>query len=632
MKFNMEFFKGNTEPEEKEELQDIKKYIEENDNIKSYETEFPENITDKEMYHLSTQSQNIINWYPLKKEMKVLEVGGNLGELTGVLCEKCQEVVTIEPDIEKARLLAKRHETQENLEVVVGNFEDISLENNKFDIITLIGVIPKIKQLMNRNYTLIECIQYLEQYLTEDGRFLIAVDNKFGLRYFAGNPENIFNQKFESLIGYSNRQEKVETFTKTTLEKQLQAKGYKANFYYPLPDYRLANVIFTDKELPRYNSVDKYNSYYTEKSDTIINEIDVFREILKTDEQMFPFFANSFFVEVSRKEIKQLYKYISFNNMRKQEYRLITKIANDYVEKQVVSKEANSHYEQVKQNMKILEGNKIKTVDYVENGVIRSKYIDQKYLLNNILTQNLEKGDIEGFDNIIQQYIEILKIGSYQIEKDQKTVFEKYGIDVSKEQLEEMHFVKNGLWDMTFKNCFYMKEEFYFFDQEWNEENIPIEFILYRSILYTISLRRYVNIDDLFKKYGLAKYRELFEKLDNVLQEKIRDDRLWRFYSRNTYFDIDGTKQELINLGLRDNAKQLAIENLQREKENMQQENQKLQQENQKLQETIQQATQERKVMEQQMQQLYELANESICKKIYRKMKKILGGNHEQKN
>ena len=30
------------------------------------------------------------------------------------------------------------------------------------------------------------------------------------------------------------------------------------------------------------------------KSNTVFNEIDVFREILKTDNQMFDFFANSF--------------------------------------------------------------------------------------------------------------------------------------------------------------------------------------------------------------------------------------------------------------------------------------------------------------------------------------------------
>ena len=33
--------------------------------------------------------------------------------------------------------------------------------------------------------------------------------------------------------------------------------------------------------------------------------------------------------------------------------------------------------------------NKINTVDYIENDVIKSKYVEQKYLLNNVLTRLL---------------------------------------------------------------------------------------------------------------------------------------------------------------------------------------------------------------------------------------------------
>ena len=55
----------------------------------------------------------------------------------------------------------------------------------------------------------------------------------------------------------------------------------------------MPNVIFTDEQLPKYNSIDKYNPYYTDKSDILMNEIDVFREILKTDENMFTFFVSS---------------------------------------------------------------------------------------------------------------------------------------------------------------------------------------------------------------------------------------------------------------------------------------------------------------------------------------------------
>ena len=136
---------------------------------------------------------------------------------------------------------------------------------------------------------------------------------------------------------------------------------------------------------------------------------------------------------------------------------------------------------------------------------------------------------------------------------------------------------------MTFKNCFYINDTFYFFDQEWNDPNVPIEFILYRSILYTISLRRYININTLFEKYNLNKYLVLFEKLDNALQENIRDEKIWEFYSKNTYFDIDSSKQELINIGIRDEAKQKAINNLESEKQDLISQNQKLKLENEKL-------------------------------------------------
>ena len=196
------------------------------------------------------------------------------------------------------------------------------------------------------------------------------------------------------------------------------------------------------------------------------------------------------------------------------------------------------------------------------------KKLEQKYLLNEVLTQYLKEGKKDEFDNLIQKYIDIFLNQSYKTENYDETIFKKYNIEIeNKELIKNMNFIKNGLWDMTFKNCFYIDDGFYFFDQEWNDENIPLEFILYRSILYTISLRRYINIDELMEQYGLTQYREIFEKLDNVLQEEIRDDKIWKFYSINKYFDIDSTKQELINLSERDNAKELAIENLQKDKD-----------------------------------------------------------------
>ncbi len=538
----------------------INKYSEE-----IYEKDLPEIISAEEMYYLTTVSQNLLNWYPFSKEDSVLEIGGDLGQLTGLFSKKCKDVTTIEPQWECAEAIRKRYKDRENIDLIAGKLEDISL-NKKYDIITLIGNINRIKEIIGNQLDLENTIRYLKKYLNENGKMLIAVDNKFGLRYWAGNPENVLNKKFISLIGYHSEPISYETFTKKSLEEILQKMEYNFNFYYPLPDYKMPNVIFTDEGLPKYNSIDKYNPYTAKNSDLIINEIDVFREILTTNPEMFTFFTNSFLIEISKEKRELPYNYISFNNMRKEKYRLITKIGKDYVEKEAVTEEANQHIEQISKNIEYLKENQIKTLDETEENKIKSKYVEQKNLLNEVLTENLRQGKKDEFDKLVQKYIDLFLSQSYKTNNYDETIFKKYNIEIEdKELIKSMNFLKNGLWDMTFKNCFYIDDQFYFFDQEWNDENIPLEFILYRSILYTISLRRYINIDELMEQYGLTQYREIFEKLDNVLQEEIRDDKIWKFYNQNKYFDVDGTKQELINLSQRDHAKELAIENLQKD-------------------------------------------------------------------
>lgn len=605
MKLNLNFCKNETNTITEQEKECIKNYIEK-DNQELYENKFGENVTEYELYHLSTVSQNLINWYPFNTKDTVLQIGGDLGELTQVFCNNCEKVVTIEQNIEKAKAIAKRYENRENLEIIVGNINDIILEE-RFSIITIIGNNPKIKLKYN--------IQKLERNLKENGKFIIAVDNKFGLRYFMGNPENILNKKFESLIGYNNEPEKIESFTKSSLEQIFNSIGYKYTFYYPLPDYKMPNVIFSEKQKAKYNSIDKYNPYYKENSTIIANEIDVYREILKTDQQMFEFFTNSFLIILEKEKNEELPLYISYNNMRKEKYRLITKISKNVVEKKPVSKEAEGHYNNIKKNIELLQQNNIKTVDYIENGSIKSKYINQENLLNTVLTKSLEENNQQEFENIIEKYIQNLKKNK-KVEPEYKdTIFSKYNIQIEdKNILKELYFVENGFWDMTFKNCFYIENELYFFDQEWREKNVPIEYILYRSILYTISLRRYVNIEELFEKYHISKYKNIFEALDNKIQEEIRSNKIWKFYSQNKYIDIDASLQELHNLQIRDNSKQLAIEQLDKEKQELIEEKQKMKIE----------FEQEKNDMKQKYDELEKLYQEKLYNKIYRKIKSTI--------
>lgn len=534
------------------------------------------------------QSPNILNWYPFNKEQKVLEIGIKSEELTNFLRKKCSKVQKV-----------SKTDELENI-------------TEKFNIIILIGL-NNYEKLILKNL-----IIKLEKFLEVDGKILLAVDNKFGLKFWNGNPENIFGKKFASLIGYNNAPEKIETYTKKYIEKILKEIGYNTRFYYPLPDYKLPNVIFTDEQLPVYNSIDKYNPYFLKNSDILFNEIDVFREILKTNKEMFTFFANSFLIEVTKGECDKTYKYISFNNMRKKKYQLITKISDTYVEKQIAHEEAIIHYDNLEKNLHILQKNGLKTLDYIDGDKIKSKYMEQKYLLNNILTEKLENGQVEEFESIINNYIKAITIEPYKEKDYDKTVFGKYGVDVEEKNIiQDLNFMENGLWDMTFKNCFMIDNEFYFFDQEWNETNLPVEYILYRAIVYTISLRRFISIEKLFDKYKLRPYLSMFEELDNKIQEKIRDNAEWEFYSQNHDFNIDETKQELNNLQLRSNAQQTEIKNLNERFKAQQLENCNLKETNKQLIDEINNISKEN-------EKLQNKINNTFYNKVKRKIKKII--------
>ena len=74
---------------------------------------------------------------------------------------------------------------------------------------------------------------------------------------------------------------------------------------------------------------------------------------------------------------------------------------------------------------------------------------------------------------------------------------------------------------MILKNCFIIDGNCVFFDQEWVEENVPMEFLIYRSIMNVEKIRSKIDEYKIFEKMGIEKYITLFEELDGKITEKI---------------------------------------------------------------------------------------------------------------
>lgn len=250
------------------------------------------------LYHFSPIRQNILEWYPFSENASVLEIGAGCGAISGVLCRNAAKVTSV--DLSKRRSLINAHRNHEcdNLTIMVGNFNDVVLEE-KYDYITLIGVLEYAGYYTDAEEPFSAFLKKIKSYLKEDGKLLIAIENKYGLKYFAGAREDHTGGFFDGLEGYIGTESKVRTFSKEGLLSVIKEAGYtKAQMYYPFPDYKFPTQIFSDECLPKEDDLVGGDFSYDNTRMQLMNENRVYAELLK--EGKFDFFSNSFFVEVGK--------------------------------------------------------------------------------------------------------------------------------------------------------------------------------------------------------------------------------------------------------------------------------------------------------------------------------------------
>lgn len=202
---------------------------------------------EKYFYSVVDIRENILNWYPFKKNCTILEIGGGLGSITGCLCQKAKKVVSCEYSKRRAEVLYYRHKDKKNLSVFAGNFKKIKF-TEKFDYIVLIGVFEYSKRFYKTSNPFTDFLNDMKKVLKPDGVILIGIENRYGLKYFAGATEEHYGIKYKGQYGYDDVG--IQTFGKEELVdivKKVCFKNYK--FYYTYPDYKMPYVIYTDKKL-----------------------------------------------------------------------------------------------------------------------------------------------------------------------------------------------------------------------------------------------------------------------------------------------------------------------------------------------------------------------------------------------
>ena len=245
------------------------------------------------LYHLSPIRQNIINWYPFKSNATCLEIGGGCGAITGALCQSLEQVTVVELSKRRSTINWERHKHHTNLEIIVGNLNDITF-NEKFDYITLNGVLEYAGSFTDTDKPYKDFLKQIKQYLKPDGKLIIAIENRYGLKYFAGEKEDHTGKEFDGLTGYIDN-DNVRTFGKQELEQLLLESGYPTQeFYYPHPDYKMPMEIYTQDWLPNIDSLLSKAPNFDNERYELFDETETFKGIIEN--KQYEFFANSFLV------------------------------------------------------------------------------------------------------------------------------------------------------------------------------------------------------------------------------------------------------------------------------------------------------------------------------------------------
>lgn len=262
-------------------------------NSSNYEEELLDGNNWALLYHLSPIRENLLEWYDFGKDKSLLEIGAGCGAVTGLFCRKLGRVTAIDLSKKRSLINAARNREAENLEIIVGNFEDIQIEE-KHDYVTLIGVLEYAIYYISSPNPFVDMLKKAKGYLKPGGKLIVAIENKYGIKYWAGATEDHTGKPFDGITGY-NGVERVRTFSRNGLEKLLEEAGFKdLRFYYPLPDYKLPLEIYSEKNLPKHYPVSGNTPNYDRARLDLFNEEKAMNELIA--EGQFEQFANSFLV------------------------------------------------------------------------------------------------------------------------------------------------------------------------------------------------------------------------------------------------------------------------------------------------------------------------------------------------
>lgn len=472
-------------------------------------------------YQLSPMREGLLNWYSFSEGCHILELSNGYGGITGVLCRNAATVTVLEASQYRAKCISKRYADRDNLIVKVGDLGELPPEQ-RYDYVVVERTIDTREQVE-------ALLDELSPFLMNTGRLLFACSNRFGMKYWCGVPDPINHKPFGSLGKAVSEKGLSRQGLILSLKQNANIEGFQ--LYYPFPDERLPQAIYTDEYLPKASIRDRVIPYYTdqEQQGLVCLENDISDELVEN--QVLPFFANTFLVECAKEKIDKKTIFAALSTDRGREHGFATVIAgNGVVHKIALFPEGIQSLELICQNQQELcrQG-----VPCVEQRLIRDR-IEMPFVKAPALIEYLKETyakDIRGVENIFDRLYETILNSSNHVAFENCKLLDQALTEQNAGTILEKAYI-----DMIPYNCFFKDGGFLFYDQEFVREGYPAKYVLFRALRYTYiyiaEAEQIIPLKHFKERYALTEVWDAFEREEARFVEDNRNYSLYASFYR----------------------------------------------------------------------------------------------------
>lgn len=397
-------------------------------------------------------NKGILYWYPFKAEAQVLCVGEKQEPILEMLREQQLQVTS------------------------VARIEDCGME--KYDYIIAIHAIENVKSPEG-------FMKACRERLHAEGKLLLAMDNRLGIRYFCGDRDPFTERNFDGIENYrragSGKQNEHEgrLWDKATVESALGISGFSMRQCFSVfPDIDTAQLLYAEDYLPEEALSIRCIPMYHYPDTVFLEEQYLYESLIKNG--MFHQMANGYLFECSLGTELEDVKHITLSVDRGEQSAMATMIGgNGYVWKKAIYPQGIDSLRKLQENHEELSARGIHVVEgKLEKGCYVMPYMKADMAM--IYLQELLKSDKDAFIAEIDRFREIILRSSEHVEPV-LTEHEKREI-IKDAEIHKGIWLKKGYFDLVPLNAFYIDGEYVFFDQEFYVEDYPANAIFVRAV------------------------------------------------------------------------------------------------------------------------------------------------------